>query len=105
MSSNEETKDMSSHNNEKSLKTNVLNILSTNDSKRDSFETRICDDLSQYILQFLSFKDKLNFECVSKQFQRSVFNRLLLDLDYMSSISALKAMLKKCPNVRSIDLL
>ena len=43
--------------------------------RRDSFDDRFCDDLSEVLLQFLSFEDKLRFECVSKQFQRTVFQR------------------------------
>ena len=41
--------------------------------KRQSFDERICDDLSEVILQFLPLKDKKRLECVSKQFQRTVF--------------------------------
>ena len=41
--------------------------------RRDSFSDRVCDDLSEVILQFLSLEDKLKLECVSKQFQRTVF--------------------------------
>ena len=39
--------------------------------RRDSFSDRVCDDLCEYILQFLPLKDKLKLECVSKQFQRT----------------------------------
>ena len=39
---------------------------------RDSFDDRICDDLCQYILQFLSIKDKRRLEGVSTQFQRNI---------------------------------
>ena len=42
-------------------------------TKRQSFDERICDDLSEVILQYLSIEDKLKFESVSKQFQRTVF--------------------------------
>ena len=50
--------------------------------RRDSFEDRFCDDLSEVLLQFLPKKDKFRLECVSKQFQRNVFqslNELILD--------------------------
>ena len=43
--------------------------------RRDSFDDRFCDDLSEVILQYLSLEDKLRLECVSKQFQRTVFQR------------------------------
>ena len=42
---------------------------------RDSFSDRVCDDLSEVILQYLSLEDKLRLECVSKQFRRTVFQR------------------------------
>ena len=47
---------------------------STEDNyRRDSFSDRVFDDLCADILQFLSFEDRLRLECVSKQFQRTVF--------------------------------
>ena len=42
---------------------------------RDSFEDRFCDDLCEDILQYLSLEDKLKLQCVSKQFQKTVFQR------------------------------
>ena len=36
---------------------------------------RICDDLSEEILQYLPFHDKLKFECISKKFQRTIFTK------------------------------
>ena len=42
--------------------------------KRQSFSHRICDDLSEVILQYLPFEDKLRLEGVSKQFQRTVLS-------------------------------
>ena len=85
----------------------------------DSFEERFCDDLCEEILQYLPLKDKLRLECVSKQFQRTVFQKqvsltlheeksvnhnLKMEIStkerYMKSIESL---LKKCPNIRRID--
>ena len=43
--------------------------------RRDSFSHRICDDLAEVILQFLPFEDKFRLECVSKLFQRTIFER------------------------------
>ena len=43
--------------------------------RRDTFSDRVCDDLSEFILQYLSFEDKFRLEGVSKQFQRTVFVR------------------------------
>ena len=79
--------------------------------RRDSFSDRFCDDLCEEILKYLSLKDKLRLECVSKQFQRTVFQRQYelyintmdaeLHKNYLHSI---KALLKKCPNITSIQL-
>ena len=43
--------------------------------RRDSFDERVCYDLSEVLLQFLPIEDKFKFESVSKQFQRTVFER------------------------------
>ena len=43
---------------------------------------RFGDDLTEEILQYLTFEDKLRLECVSKQWQRLVFNKQFeLELD------------------------
>src|ERR1700712_1588118 len=49
--------------------------LESDSQNSDSFSERICDDLSEVILQYLSLEDKLRLQCVSKQFQRTVFKR------------------------------
>ena len=111
--------------------------------RSDSFVDRFCDDLSEVILQYLPLKDKLRLECVSKQFQRTVFQKQneivfhmnfdgwgcldyyeqnLLSLVYLSVNEVLEgidpqfevfkscyykpfeSVLKKCPNIQSIDL-
>ena len=100
--------------------------------RRDSFCDRFCDDLSEVILQYLSLEDKLRLQCVSKQFQRTVFKRqydlfihmsdpeiselnlygirsnLNIRRDYyyfkVQSLDSFKALLKKCPNITSIEL-
>jgi hypothetical protein len=41
---------------------------------KDSFD-RFSEDLSQLLLSYLSFEEKFNFECVSKQWKHSVFNK------------------------------
>ena len=58
-------------------------LCSRSDSQNsDSFSDRICDDLSEVILQYLSLEDRFRLECVSKQFQRTVFRSLKqLELD------------------------
>ena len=99
--------------------------------RRDSFCDRFCDDLYEDILQYLSLEDKLRLECVSKQFQRTVFqrqynlytnlnpklhelfmkykdSRIRSDHNYTyiedQSLDSFKALLKKCPNITSIEL-
>ena len=100
--------------------------------RRDSFDDRFCDDLCEDILQYLSLEDKLRFESVSKQFQRTVFKRqyeLYINLSpgehkyYLEnkegfgyrrghkyyyiedqSLDSFEALLKKCPNITSIEL-
>ena len=105
------------------LRSNALN--------RQSFSERICDDLCEEILQYLSLEDKLKLEGVSKQFQRTVFNKhyeLKIGGDFISkgrvknqfkyhirgiskskesnyfSLKSLEVLLKKCPNITSIEL-
>ena len=87
----------------------------TDDIRRDSFEDRVCDDLSQVILQYLSIKDKFGFECVSKQFQRTVFLMeydLVLDLFFngfrysvicqkIFKSEELEKLVNKLPNIKS----
>ena len=36
---------------------------------------RFGDDLCELLLSYLSFEDKIRFECVSHQFQRLIFNK------------------------------
>ena len=83
---------------------------------KDSFD-RFGDDLSEVLLTYLSFVDKFRFECVSKQFQRLVFNKIdeiNVNDQHLSSllgpfhyrkrvdINAFESVLKKCPNIRKI---
>ena len=90
--------------------------------RRDSFDDRFCDDLCEEILQYLSLEDKLRLECVSKQFQRTVFqrqyelyinvrqriylsNRFTDDYNHVIEVQtfdSIKVLLKKCPNITSI---
>ena len=115
------------------LKSDSQKVRSKEDNyRRDSFEDRFCDDLCEEILQYLSLEDKLRLRCVSKQFQRTVFQRqyeLFInimdpedhkyylrnkylrtrkDLNYYyiedQSLKSFKALLKKCPNITSIEL-
>ena len=103
-----------------------LNERKENNYRSDSFEDRFCDDLCEDILQYLSLEDKFRLECVSKQFERTVFKRqyeLFLNVwekkvflrnrirsDYNKGcvedqiLDPFKALLKKCPNVETIKL-
>ena len=100
--------------------------LSNVSQNRQSFSDRICDDLCEEILQYLSLEDKLKLEGVSKQFQRTVLkkhNELTIEtLNWMDNrtvkeefkylfienmfinLNSLEILLKKCPNITSILL-
>ena len=107
-----------------------LNERKEDNYRRDSFEDRFCDDLCEEILQYLSLEDKLRLECVSKQFQRTVFqrqyelyinvlgevehkrylknkfNKMYRNYYYIGnkSMQPFKAVPKKCSNITSIEL-
>ena len=105
---------------------NERKVVSKEDNyRRDSFDDRFCDDLCEEILQYLSLEDKLRLQCVSKQFQRTVFKRqyeLYINVQnfkiYLNNIfrsdnnyyievlklDSIKALLKKWPNITSIKL-
>ncbi len=99
--------------------------------RRQSFDDRICDDLCEVILQYLPLEDKLRLECVSKQFQRTVFQKvfeysikIFYDLmngcpDYYYEIlremhiqwirfetyfNEIESVLKRCPNIHCLYL-
>ena len=100
--------------------------LSNVSQNRQSFSDRICDDLCEEILQYLSLEDKLKLEGVSKQFQRTVLNKhfeltietlnwkdnrtIKEEYNYLFienmfiDLRSLKILLKKCPNITSIQL-
>ena len=101
-----------------------MNLVSKCISKNShSFDDRVCDDLSEVLLQFLPLDDKQRLECVSKQFQRTVFQKQfsitlysslqsnykiskqtedkVFDRNFMKSIEFL---LKKCPNIQTMFL-
>ena len=106
--------------------------LRSDSQNRQSFSDRICDDLCEEILQYLSLEDKLKLEGVSKQFQRTIFQqqnelyinmrgpkehirhliikdlRIRRDFNYYyiedQSLYSFEALLKKCPNITLIQL-
>ena len=83
---------------------------------------RFGDDLTEEILQYLTFEDKIRFECVSKQWKRCVYPRQygleilpsyeqtkdslirLYPEIWTSSLSvniiAFESVLKKCPKIK-----
>ena len=76
--------------------------------RRDSFDIRVCDDLCEVILQFLSLEDKLKLESVSKQFKRTLFcSQRTLSIDFTKSeiISNknLEILLQKLPWITSVQ--
>ena len=87
--------------------------------KRDSFDDRFCDDLCEDILQYLPLKDKLRFERVSKQFQRTVFVKQYSISPYTDEclikhaqsenfskeqyLKTIESVLKKCPNILKVN--
>ena len=89
----------------------------------DSFDDRICDDLSEVLLQFLPLEDKIRLECVSKQFQRTVFRKQFTITLYVYSsfelnkekceeiednetvdLKSIESLLKKCSNIQRMNL-
>ena len=98
--------------------------LSNVSQNRQSFSDRICDDLCEEILQYLSLEDKLKLEGVSKQFQRTVLKKhyeLTIDHKFkliensrayydlyignkFIDLKSLEVLLKKWPNIISIKL-
>ena len=74
--------------------------------RRDSFDDRICNDLCEVILKYLSLEDKLKLECVSKQFQRTaLIPQRFLEFDISRKSEELEQLLKKFPNINKILLL
>ncbi|CAG2107156.1 unnamed protein product [Medioppia subpectinata] len=70
---------------------------------------RFGDDLFEYLLSYLSLEDRFRLECVSKQFQRTVF-KSVVDICIDDSLLAnrlktqmLASIAMKCPNIRRLD--
>ena len=75
--------------------------------RRDSFDNRVCDDLSEVLLKYLSLEDRLILECVSKQFQRTAFfslTTLYLKIcpEIVGNIESYKQLFKKWPKINKI---
>ena len=83
---------------------------------KNSFD-RFGDDLTEEVLQYLTLEDKIRLECVSKQWQRCIFQKqFVIEIDFitqrkqniwdksnvrgrLTSKQVLESLLKKCPNV------
>ena len=78
--------------------------------RRDSFSDRICDDLAKVILQYMSVEERNRLECVSKQFQRTVFEgKFRLDIDFYNLerkgfLQRYQHILKDFKNIESIRI-
>ena len=86
---------------------------------KDSMD-RFGDDLTEEILQYMTFEDKIRLECVSKQWKRCVFQRqstieimsfnslnpslILLNNNKQYNKEMLESVLKKCPNITTLRL-
>ena len=90
-----------------------------NDYRKDSMD-RFGDDLTEEILQYMTFANKVRLECVSKQWKRCVFQKQyvielcelvnerpntmnsvfrLIDNERPLDFKSLESLLKKCPNI------
>ena len=84
-------------------------MLNEDTFRRDSFDDRVCDDLCQLILKYLSIKERFKLECVSKQFQRTAFlsqlsNDFIIPHSGMrrKSLKQLEQLLIKCSTLSRI---
>ena len=80
--------------------------------RRDSFSDRICDDLAKVILQYMSVEERNRLECVSKQFQRTVFaTKICLDINLLYGLNDIafferfRNILDHFPNIEIISIL
>ena len=77
---------------------------------------RFGDDLTELILSYLTLEDKIRLECVSKQWQRLVFNKQFeFGMNFIQAMKdkrshwtmkqMLESLLKKCPNIMKAELI
>src|SRR5690348_5898056 len=87
---------------------NISSEYNSSHNRRDSYEERICDDLSEVILQYLSLEDKLRLECVSQQFRRTVFTKhyslKIIPKMCEMSLKSIEKLVKKFHNLYGIQL-
>ena len=82
----------------------------------DSRAFDFCDDLTELVLSYLPFDEKLRFECVSKQWQRLIYNGVTSleyplckrhfepDVDDNRRIVISKRILRKCHFIENLKL-
>ena len=71
---------------------------------RDSFSDRFCDDLCEVIVSYLSFEDKIRFECVSKQWQNCIYikqNTIEINRFLIKNKNTLNSLLMRNKNYRT----
>ena len=110
----------------------IVNRVQKRVYSKDSMD-RLGDDLTEELLQYLTFEDKIRLECVSKQWKRCVFQRqFVIEIDWNCRYShnslyklntnewtdeedeefldelldqkALESVLNKCQNIMSVRL-
>ena len=73
---------------------------------KDSMD-RLGDDLTEEVLQYLPFEDKIRLECVSKQWKRCVFQRqFVIEIHFLRSYetqNSLNGLFKRLDNKRQSD--
>ena len=91
--------------------TSTTSAVGSDQPMKDSYDDRVCDDLSQIILQFLDLKDKIKLECVSKRFQRTIYHKhSKLKIDpimthgFRHFYVSMETLVKKLPNITAIDI-
>ncbi|CAG2112358.1 unnamed protein product [Medioppia subpectinata] len=106
------------------MKTSLITTDNTNEDiqqiqiyAKDSLD-RFGDDLCSLLLSYFTFEDRFRYECVSKQFQRTVFEsviditindnfilKLMLKLLLTKTTTPYEMAIiaKKCPNIETID--
>ena len=73
--------------------------------RRDSYSDRICDNLSEILLQYLSPEDKFRLQCVSKRFQKTIFIknklwRIVFNVPSVNRFVKVERMVKRLDDVQ-----
>ena len=74
-------------------------------NRRDSYDDRICNDLSEVLLNYLSVEDKLRLQCVSKRFQRTILvknklRHIVFDVSSVTEFVKVERMVKRLGNIQ-----